>query len=282
MNNSIDADQLKLIDALHEALAKSGWSSADIQSLSDSVFSCSSQDDVEEIMNSFLVGEEDAVKAIRVFMRRKKSASRPQEKVLGMFRPGRPIKSKQSVGSNQDLKGHVKDTSMTDLAKAARVRPVINCVGCGLIYYLLANESTGSQHSDSKQMLESGHCVFCNDLMRLDDSRSMIADVDDPSKAKEASEFKDRLLSYDKNSTKRTNVFDDQSDFFTVDSNVWLSEEEKTELKLTSHNNVLSSNEKSSLITIDLLGRRVIVQGSDLAVDESKSDMFLPLSSRLQ
>ena len=38
-----------------------------------------------------------------------------------------------------------------------------------------------------------------------------------------AVEFKNRLVEFDKNSAVRTTVIDDQSDFFEVDSNVWLS-----------------------------------------------------------
>lgn len=37
--------------------------------------------------------------------------------------------------------------------------------------------------------------------------------------------FKDRLVDYDKNSQKRTTVIDDQSDFFEIETNAWLSEE---------------------------------------------------------
>ncbi len=37
--------------------------------------------------------------------------------------------------------------------------------------------------------------------------------------------FKNRLVDYDRNSAKRTTVIDDQSDYFEVDSNAWLTEE---------------------------------------------------------
>ena len=32
-------------------------------------------------------------------------------------------------------------------------------------------------------------------------------------------------VDYDRNAAKRTNVIDDQSDFFEIDSNAWLSDE---------------------------------------------------------
>jgi hypothetical protein len=37
--------------------------------------------------------------------------------------------------------------------------------------------------------------------------------------------FKDRLVDYDRHSQKRTTVIDDQSDYFEIDTNAWLSEE---------------------------------------------------------
>jgi hypothetical protein len=39
--------------------------------------------------------------------------------------------------------------------------------------------------------------------------------------------FKDRLVDYDRHSQKRTTVIDDQSDYFEIDTNAWLSEEVK-------------------------------------------------------
>ena len=169
---------------------------------------------------------------------------------------------------------------------AAQARSVINCLGCGYIFHLLADELTGSQANDSKRMFESGCCVFCNDPISMDDSRSAHQDNQSSIKAKEASEFKDRLLSYDQNSSKRTSVYDDQSDFFLLDSNVWLSEEEKAELR-RSHVKPVADEKRPSLITIDLLGRRVLVvrdpsQGSE-ELDDGNISVSIPLpSSRLQ
>ena len=37
--------------------------------------------------------------------------------------------------------------------------------------------------------------------------------------------FKNRLVGYDRNAAQRTKVIDDQSDYFEIDSNTWLSKE---------------------------------------------------------
>jgi hypothetical protein len=47
-------------------------------------------------------------------------------------------------------------------------------------------------------------------------------------KAKEA---KDRLVLFDRTSAQRTTVIDDQSDYFAIDSNQWLTADERSNLK---------------------------------------------------
>ena len=44
-------------------------------------------------------------------------------------------------------------------------------------------------------------------------------------KEADAVAFKDRLVGYDRNAAQRTKVIDDQSDYFEIDSNTWLSKE---------------------------------------------------------
>ena len=39
--------------------------------------------------------------------------------------------------------------------------------------------------------------------------------------------YKDRLLNYDRTCLQRTKVIDDESDYYSFDTNVWLSEKEK-------------------------------------------------------
>lgn len=44
-------------------------------------------------------------------------------------------------------------------------------------------------------------------------------------KEADAVAFKNRLVGYDRNAAQRTKVIDDQSDYFEIDSNTWLSKE---------------------------------------------------------
>ncbi|MBN3307878.1 TRIP4 protein, partial [Amia calva] len=65
-----------------------------------------------------------------------------------------------------------------------------------------------------------------------------------------AIQHKEKLLEYDKNSVRRTQVIDDESDYFSTDSNQWLSKAEREALRrreeqlrdLRYHNNGLSFN----------------------------------------
>lgn len=77
----------------------------------------------------------------------------------------------------------------------------------------------------------------------------------------EAFALRDRLVEYDRHSAKRTNVIDDQSDYFAIDSNAWLSDSEKMELKRQQHEAEAAAEErrKRIVVTVDLLGRRVVM-----------------------
>ncbi|ELT87196.1 hypothetical protein CAPTEDRAFT_221890 [Capitella teleta] len=70
---------------------------------------------------------------------------------------------------------------------------------------------------------------------------------------------KEKLLNFDKTSAKRTKVLDDESDYFTTDSNAWLSDSEKAalqkredELRAVRHASRLDKK-----FTFDFAGRQV-------------------------
>ena len=267
---------------LGSALTKSGWSADSIESLADSCLLASGIDDILAAFST-LVGEEEALKSIKLFMQgKKKGRSAPQqEKVLGMFKQGRPFK--------QTKAGHLLEKDSEPMASAptneARKRSVINCLGCGMIYRLVRDNDVSELTLDTKKMLETGACTFCGDQISPHESRST-SNQSGPSlqAAKEAYEFKERLLQYDLHATKRTTVTDDQSDFFLVDSISWLSKDEKVELRQTQLQASKTSESRSNLLTIDLLGRRVFVQGSSDVMEGDQQMQVAPIitSRRLQ
>ena len=49
--------------------------------------------------------------------------------------------------------------------------------------------------------------------------------VEEDRRDNDAVAFKNRLVGYDRNAAQRTKVIDDQSDYFEIDSNTWLSQQ---------------------------------------------------------
>lgn len=68
------------------------------------------------------------------------------------------------------------------------------------------------------------------------------------------------------NSVKRTQVLDDESDYFATDSNQWLSPGERDNLR--KHDEELRelrhASRKDRKITLDFAGRRVLDEGQNL------------------
>uniref|UniRef100_A0A3P8Z4E9 Activating signal cointegrator 1 n=1 Tax=Esox lucius TaxID=8010 RepID=A0A3P8Z4E9_ESOLU len=81
-----------------------------------------------------------------------------------------------------------------------------------------------------------------------------------------ALEHKDKLLEYDKNSTRRTQVLDDESDYFATDSNQWLSQSEREHLRKKEEElrELRHASRKDRKITLDFAGRRVLDEEDNL------------------
>ncbi|KAK1891317.1 Activating signal cointegrator 1 [Dissostichus eleginoides] len=81
-----------------------------------------------------------------------------------------------------------------------------------------------------------------------------------------AVQHKDKLLDYDKNSVKRTQVLDDESDYFATESNQWLSpnEREKLRKKEEELRDLRHASRKDRKITLDFAGRKVLDEGNNL------------------
>ena len=152
-----------------------------------------------------------------------------------------------------------------------------NCLSCGKI--VCAQEW-------------SGPCLFCGQLVV---SRAEQAVLDKKNKKSEqlykklagdsraqyqaALDNKDRLLEYDANSAKRTQIIDDESDYFNVDSNKWLTPQQrqalqakKEELHADKHRSRLDRR-----ITFDFAGRRVVEEESGADYDISQDSKLLEL-----
>lgn len=141
--------------------------------------------------------------------------------------------------------------------KSLQAMQVVNCLSCGKIF------DCRNVTSDVLRFLDAGgKCTFCGAKVALSynersqenvphqaspagqrgaagkaggvsssntHSTAAAAAVDygasvRQSKAdQEAVELKNRLVEYDRNAAKRTTVIDDQSDYFEIDTNAWLT-----------------------------------------------------------
>ncbi|XP_041034583.1 activating signal cointegrator 1 [Carcharodon carcharias] len=75
-----------------------------------------------------------------------------------------------------------------------------------------------------------------------------------------AVKHKDKLLEYDKTSARRTQVIDDESDYFAADSNQWLSKQERDMLRKREEElrELRHASHRTKQITIDFAGRRIL------------------------
>ncbi|KAM9825029.1 activating signal cointegrator 1 isoform X2 [Syngnathus typhle] len=160
---------------------------------------------------------------------------------------------------------------------AQKHRLINNCISCGRIVC----EQEGS-----------GPCLFCGSLVctkeeqeiLLRDSnksqklrKKLMGDCGDKdylahqeAKMKagleKAVQHKDKLLEYDRTSVKRTQVLDDESDYFATDSNQWLSPAERDKLKKKEEElrDLRHASRKDRKITLDFAGRQVLDEGNNL------------------
>ncbi|XP_066557826.1 activating signal cointegrator 1 [Amia ocellicauda] len=80
-----------------------------------------------------------------------------------------------------------------------------------------------------------------------------------------AIQHKEKLLEYDKNSVRRTQVIDDESDYFSTDSNQWLSKAEREALRRREEQlrDLRYASRISRKITLDFTGRKVLEEGAE-------------------
>ena len=85
--------------------------------------------------------------------------------------------------------------------------------------------------------------------------------ADPPDAAAAARDAKDRLVAFDRTAAARTTVIDDQSDWFEIESNAWLDEDEREEAKRQAMEveeaREAAAKNRATRVTLDLLGRRV-------------------------
>ncbi|XP_075753593.1 activating signal cointegrator 1 [Pelodiscus sinensis] len=89
-----------------------------------------------------------------------------------------------------------------------------------------------------------------------------------------AVKHKDKLLEFDRTSIRRTQVIDDESDYFATDSNQWLSKQERAVLQKREEElrELRHASRLARKITIDFAGRLILEEQDSMAEYHSKLD----------
>lgn len=175
---------------------------------------------------------------------------------------------------------------------AQKHKLINNCISCGRIVC----EQEGS-----------GPCLFCGSLVCTKEEQEILQRDSNKSQKlrkklmgdlgerdflphqeavmkaglEKATKHKDKLLEYDRTSVRRTQVLDDESDYFASDSNQWLSpgEREKLRKKEEELRDLRHASRKDRKITLDFAGRQVIDEGNNLNEYYKKLDETLKAMS---
>uniref|UniRef100_A0A4X2L970 Activating signal cointegrator 1 n=1 Tax=Vombatus ursinus TaxID=29139 RepID=A0A4X2L970_VOMUR len=176
---------------------------------------------------------------------------------------------------------------------AQKHKLINNCLICGRIVC----EQEGS-----------GPCLFCGslvctreeqDILQRDSHKSqkllkkLMAGTESPGKVdvfnkdllphqesrvktglEKAVKHKDKLLEFDRTSVRRTQVIDDESDYFATDSNQWLSKVEREALQKKEQElrELRHASRLSKKITIDFAGRQILEEQNSLTDYHNKLD----------
>ncbi|NXJ08851.1 TRIP4 protein, partial [Odontophorus gujanensis] len=89
-----------------------------------------------------------------------------------------------------------------------------------------------------------------------------------------AVKHKDKLLEFDRTSVRRTQVIDDESDYFATDSDQWLSKQEREALRKREQElqELRHASRLAKKITIDFAGRQILEEDSGMAEYHIKLD----------
>lgn len=154
--------------------------------------------------------------------------------------------------------------------QARRHRLVSNCLSCGKIVC----EQEGE-----------GPCNFCGALvLREGSSYAGLNEGDVPlSEAEAVAEaYAKRLVEYDRNSAARTTVIDDQSDYYQIEGNSWLSKEEKELIRKKREEIEEAERAQRSkvVMTFDLVGRKVLMTEEEASQEIQNRILLRPSEER--
>lgn len=146
------------------------------------------------------------------------------------------------------------------------------CLFCGSLVCTKEEQEILQRDSNKSQKLRKKLMGDCGERDYLPHQEAMMK-----AGLEKAVQHKDKLLEFDRNSVRRTQVLDDESDYFATESNQWLSpgEREKLKKKEEELRELRHASRKDRKITLDFAGRQVIDEGNNLNEYYNKLDETL-------
>ena len=142
---------------------------------------------------------------------------------------------------------------------------VVNCLSCGLVHDCRGESALLSPAL--QRFLDTGACSFCGQPVSAAEPPAGC----DQAGAAGAAAAALRLVTFDRESSQRNALIDDQCDYVSAEeANPWLSAQEKEALRVAAAAAASAAEErrKRVSVTIDLVGRRVITEGEHAAVTQ--------------
>ncbi|KAJ9560181.1 hypothetical protein OSB04_005341 [Centaurea solstitialis] len=197
--------------------------------------------------------------------------TQPQDQQKGNQSKSKKKKSGKVISLAEASKGSIIfQQGKPCSCEARRHRLVSNCLSCGKIVC----EQEGE-----------GPCSFCGALVLREGStyaglEEEFGPLSDAEAAAEA--YAKRLVDYDRNSAARTTVIDDQSDYYEIEGNSWLSMEEKELLKKKKEEieEAERANRNKVVISFDLVGRKVLLNEDEASEQLQNSILLRPADNR--
>nr|XP_040580696.1 LOW QUALITY PROTEIN: activating signal cointegrator 1-like [Lepeophtheirus salmonis] len=164
--------------------------------------------------------------------------------------------------------------------QATKHKLINNCLNCGRIIC----EQEGS-----------GPCMSCDTLVCTKEEMEIVNRgsrkseqlmkklMASETKLSKAEAHKNKLLEFDKTCEKRTQVIDDENDYFSTDSNQWLNKNQRETLQQREkviHDSKYGSRLKKKM-TIDLAGRKVVDVNEFLTMTHPRMRLSSPFMKRL-
>jgi len=152
-------------------------------------------------------------------------------------------KTQITINTPHSKPSQIKEESIPPITPIARGTANVNCGCFGTIYEPLINCLNCGRIICKKEGY--GFCPSCGYEVAPPNSQQR-------SVSSKSQRHKDRLLKFDREFTERTKIYDDQADYFTNSSSVWLTQDQQEEAKeMEKERRTKLHERKKQVLTID-------------------------------